>query len=237
MVRNPEERGRILPRHLFRLDPSVRSNRWSSPATRTFPQTQHKLRASVGALLIRQYAVNVAALNGVAPPVPVLARLAVPVKTPLPSQAWAVRETVPLKALFGTKRIKSAADNNKALVAATVGKLVQFVPSVEYCQVPTEVPVWAVMATPTEMPGASSKAFPKMMATVLPAGFGAGLDAEKPSTGVSVALTPATKVGACFTKSTANVAVAAVWLYADVPPSLVIELMAFALPTVWSHAR
>ena len=46
---------------------------------------------SMGAPLTRQVAVNVAALNGVAPPVPVLVRLAMSlVKLPVPSQAYAV---------------------------------------------------------------------------------------------------------------------------------------------------
>ena len=64
----------------------------------------------------------------------------------LPSQARTVSDTVPAKALLGTKRIKSLPDNSKAvpLLAAptVVGKGVQFAPPfVENCQVPSADPV------------------------------------------------------------------------------------------------
>ena len=83
----------------------------------------------------------------------------------------------------------------------------------EYCQEPYAVPVWAVMATPTERSGAARKAPPKTAATVSPAGLGVGFAVvEKPSTGVKAALAPVIQEGACLTKLTAIDALAPIVL-------------------------
>jgi hypothetical protein len=77
---------------------------------------------NVGALFTKHVAVMVLLLNAVAPPTPVTDRLAMFVgKLPAPSQACAVRETVPLKFLLGTKRIMSVACSTSAAALENPG--------------------------------------------------------------------------------------------------------------------
>ena len=80
--------------------------------------------------MTRQVAVSVVVLNEMALPV-------------VSSQACAVNETVPLKALVGRKRTLVLADNNKgAPEDSLVGIVFQF-PLAKYCQEPADMVFWA----------------------------------------------------------------------------------------------
>ena len=110
-------------------------------------------------------------------------------------------------------------------------------PSLEYCQPPNDVPLWAEMATPTEMLGASRKALPKTAVTVSPARLEFEAEAGNPSTGVKLALIPDSQVGAGFTKLTGIDAVAVAVLNADAPPVFMRANVVSAAPAVSSQAR
>ena len=179
-------------------------------------------------------AVSVAALNAVLPPF-VEASSLLPAAPVLWSQARKVRLPAVPFCPSGTNRNRSLARSSSALLSDTAPTPAQLVaPSMEYCQVPPEVPLTAM---PSSAPLSTSvmrspPALAMIDATVLPA-----LLIWSSSRVVSSIAPLLSSTGASLTAATLMLAVSVAVLKAVLPPFVEMSTRLPAAPLVWSQAR